>query len=292
MGSFNIAAADTSPIWSMELTTEETTVASIGMLSLRNISKLWRAFLQNVQKPSHAVMTFRPSTSVIVTVDVAAATPAGVGPSSCPCLSLLYPLQTGTLKRLSLLPQSQVHRCANSCIAHQTVTSGVKRTRSLFPVFSSWRIVRNLCRSRWGILRRFWTLWRLVSFPTWIGRSLYLRSSKCKLIGWSRLETLGDVLIVGVMSSLTDLFCNLSPNPFKRSLPCNPHTGFHLVNHSAQHRHSLDLMPEPSVHSRLGWSVCRFGPMKNVVSLLKLCQVLLGLPFQIQTKSEWPVPVS
>ena len=30
MGSFNIAAADTSPIWSMELTVEETTVASSG----------------------------------------------------------------------------------------------------------------------------------------------------------------------------------------------------------------------------------------------------------------------
>ena len=149
MGSFSMAAADASPVLSIEFTTDETTVARIGMLSLRNISKLGRAFLQKVQKPSQPLMTFRPSSSVIVTVDVAAATAAGVdkldlvdplppflSPFFLPLYLLCHPLPTDTPKRPSLLPQNQAHQCASSCIAHRTDSDQQHEVHGVFSRFS------------------------------------------------------------------------------------------------------------------------------------------------------------
>lgn len=75
---------------------EEITVAKIGPLNFKKIDIDGNAFEQNSQKHFQAAMTFCPSTSVMVTVDAAAATAAGVvaaAPLGClpSFLPLLFP---------------------------------------------------------------------------------------------------------------------------------------------------------------------------------------------------------
>ena len=62
-----------------ESTIDEINVAKMGTLNFRKTDIDGRAFEQNSQKPFQASMTFFPSTSVMVTVDAAAAAAAVVG---------------------------------------------------------------------------------------------------------------------------------------------------------------------------------------------------------------------
>ena len=109
----NIPATLSTPNTSVLSTIDETSDARMGTLTFKNTCNAGNAFLANSQKPRHTLMSSSACTSVMVTVDAAAAAAAAFGtlgdvPSfpflSLPLPSLSLPLPLSPLESLPFFP--------------------------------------------------------------------------------------------------------------------------------------------------------------------------------------------